>query len=85
MPLSQVPSKGAYFLRLLALASTTLCGILFLASVFVLAAAYNHTERHFPLFITRQDFAKTILAGICFLCSGIVYVILARKTKSKSA
>jgi hypothetical protein len=84
MPEIHRTTKTMYFLRLLALASTTFCGVFFLASVFVLASVYNHTPRHFPLFITWQDFAETILAGLCFLCSGIAYGVLARKTNLKS-
>jgi hypothetical protein len=66
------PATGAcwhYFFRLF-----------FQASVFLLASVYNHTERHFPLFITWKDFVGTIVAGFCFLCCGIVYRVLARKT-----
>jgi uncharacterized membrane protein HdeD (DUF308 family) len=85
MAQSQASTKGRYFLRLLALASTTICGVYFLASVFVLVAAYNHTERHFPLFITKKDFAQTIVVGVGFVCSGIVYIVLARKTKTNPA
>jgi eukaryotic-like serine/threonine-protein kinase len=44
-----------YCLRLFALACTTFSGVYFVAGVFLLAAAYNHTERHFPLFITTRD------------------------------
>ena len=83
MPEMQRTTKTMYFLRLLALASTTLCGVFFLASVFVLAYVYNSTPRHFPLFITWRDFAETILAGLCFLCSVIAYGILVRKTNQK--
>jgi hypothetical protein len=72
-----------YFLRLLALASTTFCCAFFLASAFVLASVYNHTARHFPLFITWRDFAETILVGVCFLCSGIAYGVLTQKTDKK--
>ena len=82
---SQDSVKRQYLLRLSALACTTICGVYFLGSVFALAVAYNHTERHFPLFITTQDFAKTIVAGVCFVCFGIAYAVLARKTKAKSA
>jgi hypothetical protein len=70
-----------YCLRLFALACTTFSGVYFVAGVFLLAAAYNHTERHFPLFITTRDFAKTIVAGVCFLCSAIAYSVLAKETK----
>jgi hypothetical protein len=72
-----------YFLRLFALACTTFSGIYFLASVFVLASAYNHTERHFPLFITTQDFVKTGVAGVCFLSCAIAYRVLAKKAKAQ--
>ena len=81
MPQTQAHTKGKYFLRLFALACATFSGIYFLASVFVLASAYNQTERHFPLFITTQDFAKTLVAGVCFLSCAIAYVFLAKKTK----
>jgi hypothetical protein len=80
MPQTQTPTKGMYFLRLFALACTTFSGVYFLASVFVLAAAYNHTERHFPLFITTQDFVKTVVAGVFFLSCAIAYIVLAKKT-----
>jgi hypothetical protein len=72
-----------YFLRLLALASTTLCGVFFLGSICVLAYVFNPAPRHFPPFITWRDSAETVLAGLCFLCSGIAYGILARKTNQK--
>jgi hypothetical protein len=78
-------SEGFFrFARLLALASSTFFGVFFLASVFALASVYNHTERHFPLFVTWKDFVETIVAGFCFLCSGLLYRVLARKTNRKS-
>jgi hypothetical protein len=83
MPEIQRTTKTMYFLRLLALASTTFWGIYFLGSVFVLASVYNYTARRFPPIITWQDFGGTILIGLCFLCSGIAYGVLARKTNQK--
>jgi hypothetical protein len=85
MQQTQISTKGLYRFRLFALACATVSGVYFLGSAFVLAATFNHTERHFPLFITGQDFAKTMVAGVCFLFSGIAFVVLGRKTKSKSA
>lgn len=80
---AQASTKAMYFARLLALASTTFFGVFFLANAFALASVYNHTERHFPLFITWKDFAETIVSGCCFLCSGILYRALAQKTNRK--
>jgi hypothetical protein len=77
-------SKGMYSLRLVALAGTTFFGIYLSASIFVLGTAFNHTARHFPMFITTQDLAKTFLAGVGFLASAIAYVALVKKTERTS-
>jgi ABC-type transport system involved in multi-copper enzyme maturation permease subunit len=79
----QRTTKTKYFLRLLALASTTFCGIFFLGSALVLAWVYNYGARRFPPFITWQDFGETILVGLGFLCSAIAYGVLVRKTNQK--
>jgi hypothetical protein len=68
-----------YCFRLLALASTTVCGVLFLGSVFVLASVFNYTARHFPLFVSNSDFVETALFGLGFFGSATVYALLARK------
>jgi hypothetical protein len=71
-----------YFFRLLALASTAVFGIWFLAQACILAYLYFQRDGHFPLFITRQDFMETALLGLGFVFSGILYSLLARETKT---
>jgi hypothetical protein len=71
-----------YSLRLLALASTTVCGIFFLGHVLGLLAAYNYRHHRFaPALVKPSDFTNTILLGIAFLCSGILYRVLARNIR----
>jgi hypothetical protein len=71
-----------HFSRLLALASTTVCGIFFLAYILLLLVGYNYKYHRFaPGIVQRSDLAAAILLGIGFLCSGILYRALARKVK----
>jgi hypothetical protein len=61
-----------YSLRLLALASTTVCGVFFLGNVINLLFAYNYTHHRFaPALAKTGDFTETILLGAGFLCSVI--------------
>jgi hypothetical protein len=71
-----------YFLRLLALVSTTVFGIWFLAQACILAYIYFQKGGHFPPYIARDDFIETALHGIAFVCSGILYAIFAHKGKA---
>lgn len=61
-------------LRLLALISATLCGIFFFDKVITLLFAYNHAHHRFaPALVKKSDFIETILLGVGFLCSVILY------------
>jgi hypothetical protein len=71
-----------YSLRLLALASATVCGIFFLGHVLLLLAAYNYSHHRFaPALVKPSDFSDTILLGVGFLCSGILYRVVARSMR----
>jgi hypothetical protein len=68
-----------YFCRLLALVSSTLCGIFFLGKLIDLLFAYNYTHHRFaPALVRRSDFTNTLLLGAGFLCSVILYRFLVR-------
>lgn len=68
-----------YPLRLLALASATVCGIFFLGKVIKLLFAYNYTHHRFaPALAKTSDFIGSVLLGVGFLCSMILYRIVAR-------
>ena len=71
-----------YFFRLLALVSTTVFGIWFLAQACILAYIYFQKGGHFPPYITREDFVETALHGLVFVCSGILYAIFFHKGKA---
>ena len=71
-----------YFFRLLALVSTTVFGIWFLAQACILAYIYFQKGGHFPPYVTREDFAESALHGIAFVCSGILYAIFVHKGKA---
>ena len=70
-------------LRLSALASTTVCGIFFLAFVCLLPRNYNF-EHHRFLPSAAKDFPIVIAVGLGFLCSGILYLYLVRNMRSNS-
>ena len=72
-------AQTKYPLRLLALASTTVCGIFFLGKVINLLFAYNYTHHRFaPALAKTSDFIEAVLLGIGFLCSMFLYRIVAR-------
>lgn len=74
-----------YSFRLLALVSSTLCGIFFFGNLINLLFAYNYTHRRFaPALVQRSDFTNTLLLGVGFLCSVILYRILVRSMESIS-
>ncbi|HWY23064.1 MAG TPA: hypothetical protein VNX26_17700 [Candidatus Acidoferrum sp.] len=64
-------------LRLLALASTTVCGVAFLIDIVTLLLNYNYEHHRFPPFVVPY-ISATIWMGLCFLCSGILYLYLVR-------
>jgi len=70
-------------LRLLALASTTVCGIAFLMYIVTLLLNYNYEHHRFPPYVV-PDISYTIRFGLGFLCSGIVYLYLVRKMRQNS-
>jgi hypothetical protein len=79
---SETELQMKHCVRLLALASTTVCGIFFLAYMLLLLVGYNYKYHRFaPGIVQRSDFTATSLLGIGFLCSGILYRVLARKVK----
>ena len=74
-----------YSFRLLALVSSTLCGMFFLGNLVNLLFAFNYTHRRFaPALVRRSDFTNTLLLGAGFLCSVILYRILAHRMESIS-
>jgi hypothetical protein len=79
---SKKTASRRYFVRLLALASTTVFGIWFLAQACILAYIYFQKGGHFPLYITREDFIETALHGLAFVGSGILYAIFVHKGKA---
>jgi hypothetical protein len=74
-----------YSLQLLALASSTLCGLFFLGKIFKLLLAYNFAYHRFaPALVNPNDFTVTLLLSIGFLCSAILYRIVARSNNRNS-
>jgi hypothetical protein len=74
-----------YSLRLLALASTTVCAIFLLGHVLKLFFGYNYKYHRFaPGLVKPSDFIATGLLGVGFLCSVILYRKLARNPESAS-
>jgi hypothetical protein len=74
-----------YSLRVLALVSTTLCGLFFLGEVIKLLSAYNYTHHRFaPALVKPTDFTDTVLLGTGFLCSVILYRIVVRSMERTS-
>jgi hypothetical protein len=73
--------RNVRFSRAVALAIATVTGVFSAIDVFVFANIYNYTTRHFPLFVTKQDFVGAILTGILFGCSLATYIWLVRKTR----
>jgi UDP-N-acetylmuramyl pentapeptide phosphotransferase/UDP-N-acetylglucosamine-1-phosphate transferase len=70
-------------LRLLALASTTVCGIFFLTFICLLPRNYNFEHHRFLPGVTK-DFPIVIGVGLGFLCSGILYLYLVRNMRQNS-
>jgi hypothetical protein len=70
-------------LRLLALASTTVCGMFVLTFVCLLPRNYNFEHHRFLPFVTKY-FPIVIGACVGFLCSGILYLYLVRKMRPNS-
>jgi hypothetical protein len=67
-------------LRLLALASTTFCGIGFLIEASALFLNYNYEHHRFPLGMGYHIFwAKWF--GLGFLCSAPAYMYLVQKMR----
>jgi hypothetical protein len=69
-----------WILRLLALASTTVCAIAFLIETVTLLLNYNYQHHRFPPFVVR-DISYAISFGLGLVCSGIVYLYLVRKMR----
>jgi hypothetical protein len=68
-----------YSLRLLALVSSTLCGLFFLDKIINLLFDYNYTHHRFaPALVKPSDLTDTLLLGAGFLCSVILYRIFGR-------
>jgi hypothetical protein len=77
--------KVKYFLRLLALASTTACAIFLLGHVLTLLFGYNYKYHRFaPGLVKPRDFLDTGLLAVGFLCSAILYRKLAPSAESVS-
>jgi len=72
-----------WFLRVLALASTTVCGIFVLTFVCLLPRNYNWKHHRFPPYIT-EDLHTVIWVAFVFLCSGVLYLYLVRKMRPNS-
>jgi hypothetical protein len=72
-----------YILRRLALSCTTVFGIWFLADASGITWVYLHNHFRFPLFITRWDLIGTVVLGFAFMCSGALYLRLAREAKPR--
>lgn len=74
-----------YSVRLMALACATLCGVYFLSHTLHLVFAYNYAHHRFaPALIKPGDFTETILLGLGFLCSSILYRTLAHSVRPAS-
>jgi len=70
-----------YAFRLIALTSTTICGILFLGYVYVLLTTYNYAHRRFPPAICDHVVVPAMLVGLGFFVSAFLYAFAARKSK----
>jgi hypothetical protein len=70
--------------RLLALASTTVCGIVFLHDIATLLLRYNYAHHRFPPYVVHY-IPETIWFGLGFLCSGILYFYLVRRMRPISS
>jgi len=74
-----------YSLRLLSLASTTVCALFLFDHVLNLFFGYNYKYHRFaPALVKPSDFIVTGLLGVGFLCSAILYRKLARNRVSGS-
>jgi hypothetical protein len=71
-------------LRLLALASTTLCTIFFLGNAWMLVEVYNYSSHRFPPFIKPGHIALEIVLGVGALGSGILYRLIVRNMRQNS-
>jgi hypothetical protein len=69
-----------WLLRLLALASSTVCGIFLLTFICLLPRNYNYEHRLFLPFI-KEEIPTVICIGLGFLCSGTLYLYLVRKMR----
>jgi hypothetical protein len=71
-----------YSVRLLALASTTVCAIFLLYNVLKLFVGYNYKHHRFaPGIVSLRDFLITALLAVGCLCAAILYRKLARSTE----
>jgi hypothetical protein len=74
--------KMKWALRLLALASTTVCGIAFLFFAIGLLLNYNYEYHRFLPFVVEEGYiTDTIWLGFGLLCSLILYIFLVRKMR----
>jgi vacuolar-type H+-ATPase subunit I/STV1 len=69
----------AYSARLLALVATTIAGFFFLGWFGLLMWQWHEM----PGIITREDVIVTAVLGVVFVCLGVLYAFLARRTPSK--
>ena len=67
-----------YSARILALVATTIVGVFFLAWFGLLLWLLYEM----PGIITREDVIVTAVLGVVFVCLGILYAVLARRTPS---
>jgi hypothetical protein len=70
-----------YVFRLVALSISTVLGIWFLISVWVLTWIYFQLG-HFPLFVRRLDLIETGVLGVGFTCSLALYLRLASQKRT---
>ena len=73
-----------YALRVLELATATICTILFLGNAWMLIEVYNYTSHRFPPFIKPSDIAPVIVLGFGAFGSGILYRLIVRSMRPKS-
>ena len=67
-------------LRLLALASATVCGITFLIEIVTLLLTYNYKHHRFPPYV-MSDISYAKWFGLGLLGSGILYLYLVRNMR----
>jgi len=60
--------------RILALVSTTVCGIAFLIEIVALLVSYNYKHHRFPPWVVPH-ISYAIWFGFALLCSGTVYLL----------